>query len=436
EHLLRCIGVLAEIEHGDGEKSHPLSHKLMPGLGRYREALYVAVLLHDIAKGRPEDHSTAGAKIARRICPHMGMSQADTELVAWLVEHHLLMSMTAQTRDLNDRKTIMDFADVVQSIDRLKLLLILTVCDIRGVGPGVWNGWKGQLLRTLYYETELLLTGGFSELSRAERTQAAREQLAEALTGWPQGAGKKYASLHYENYLLTVDLDDQLRHAEFVRAADAAGKKLATMVKTHQFEAVTEITVLAQDHPRLLSVITGACAAAGGNIVDAQIFTTSDGRALDTILISREFERDEDERRRAERVGKLIEDMLLGKSWLPEVIEKRTKPKRGSKAFSIAPRADIRNSLSNRFSVIEVAGLDRPGLLSELTGALSDLSLDIASAHITTFGEKVIDTFYVTDLTNAKIENPAKQEAICARLIEVLSGGAKPAEKRLSAAAE
>jgi [protein-PII] uridylyltransferase len=221
-----------------------------------------------------------------------------------------------------------------------------------------------------------------------------------------------------------------------VRAADATGKKLATMVKTHQFEAVTEITVLAQDHPRLLSVITGACAAAGGNIVDAQIFTTADGRALDTILISREFERDEDERRRAERVGKLIEDMLLGKSWLPEVIEKRTKPKRGAKAFSIPPRAEIRNALSNRFSVVEVVGLDRPGLLSELTGALSDLSLDIASAHITTFGEKVIDTFYVTDLTNAKIENPAKQEAICARLLEVLSGGAKPAEKRLSAAAE
>jgi [protein-PII] uridylyltransferase len=433
EHLIRCIGVLSEIEHGDGEKSHPLSHKLLPGLGRYREALYVAVLLHDIAKGRPEDHSTAGAKIARRICPHMGLSQADTELIAWLVEHHLLMSMTAQTRDLNDRKTIMDFADVVQSVDRLKLLLILTVCDIRGVGPGVWNGWKGQLLRTLYYETELLLTGGFSELSRAERTQAARERLAEALAGWPKDAGKKYAALHYENYLLTVDQADQLRHAEFVRAADAVGKKLATMVKTHQFEAVTEITVLAQDHPRLLSIITGACAAAGGNIVDAQIFTTSDGRALDTILISREFERDEDESRRAERVGKLIEDMLLGRSWLPEVIEKRTKPKRGAKTFSISPRAEIRNALSNRFSVIEVEGLDRPGLLSELTGALSDLSLDIASAHITTFGEKVIDTFYVTDLTNAKIENPAKQEAIRAKLIDVLSGGTKPAEKRAAA---
>ncbi|RUY00390.1 [protein-PII] uridylyltransferase, partial [Mesorhizobium sp. M7A.F.Ca.CA.004.04.1.1] len=422
EHLIRCIGVLAEIERGDGEKVHPLSHTLMPGLKKSREALYVAVLLHDIAKGRPEDHSEAGARIARRICPHMGLSPADTETVAWLVENHLVMSMTAQTRDLNDRKTIEDFAAIVQSVERLKLLLILTVCDIRGVGPGVWNGWKGQLLRTLYYETELLLTGGFSEVSRAQRTAAARERLAEALADWPDKARKRYVGQHYENYLLTVDLADQLRHAEFIREADVSGNKLATMVKTHQFEAVTEITVLAQDHPRLLSVIAGACAGAGGNIVDAQIFTTSDGRALDTILISREFDRDEDERRRAERVGRLIEDVLSGKSWLPEMIEKRTKPRRGSKVFKIPPRAEIRNTLSNRFSVIEVEGLDRPGLLSEITGTLSDLSLDIASAHITTFGEKVIDTFYVTDLTGQKIDSPARIATIRNRLMATLEG--------------
>jgi [protein-PII] uridylyltransferase len=433
EHLIRCIGVLSEIERGGGEKVHPLAHTLMPGLKKSREVLYVAVLLHDIAKGRPEDHSLAGAKIARRIGPHMGLSAADTETVAWLVENHLVMSMTAQTRDLNDRKTIEDFASTVQSIERLKLLLVLTVCDIRGVGPGVWNGWKGQLLRNLYYETELLLTGGFSEVTRAKRAAEAREALAEALAEWPEKARRKYVKLHYENYLLTVDLKDQLRHAEFIREADAAKKQLATMVKTHGFEAVTEITVLAQDHPRLLSVIAGACAAAGGNIVDAQIFTTSDGRALDTILISREFDHDEDERRRAERVGKLIEDVLSGRVWLPEMIARRTKPKRGQKAFKIEPRVDIGNSLSNRFSVIEVEGLDRPGLLSEITGTLSDLSLDIASAHITTFGEKVIDTFYVTDLTGAKIENPTRQEAVKTRLIAALEGA--PAERGAKAKA-
>jgi len=433
EHLIRCIGVLAEIEQGDGEKQHPLAHSLMPGLKLQRELLYTAVLFHDIAKGRPEDHSEAGARIAKRLGPHMGFNPSDTETISWLVENHLVMSMTAQTRDLNDRKTIEDFADKVQSVERLKLLLVLTVCDIRGVGPGVWNGWKGQLLRTLYYETELLLTGGFSEVARETRAAAARERLLEALAGWSERDAKRLVKLHYDNYLLTVDVKDQLRHAEFIRHADADRKSLATMVKTHQFEGVTEITVLAPDHPRLLSIIAGACASAGGNIVDAQIFTTTDGRALDTILISREFDMDEDERRRAERVGKLIEDVLSGRNWLPEMIEKRTKPKRGAKAFSIEPFAELRNTLSNRFSVVEVEGLDRPGLLSEITGAISDLSLDIASAHITTFGEKVIDTFYVTDLTGQKIENPTRQAAIRDRLIATLETGAQTRAQRIKA---
>ena len=179
----------------------------------------------------------------------------------------------------------------------------------------------------------------------------------------------------------------------------------------------------------------GACAAAGANIVDAQIFTTADGRALDTILISREFDLDEDERRRAERVGRLIEDVLSGKAWLPEMIEKRAKPKRGTGAFRVAPRAEIRNTLSNRFSVVEVKGLDRPGLLSEITGALSDLSLDIASAHITTFGEKVIDTFYVTDLTGHKIDNPARQERVRKTLVAVMEGGSSERNRAATAAA-
>ena len=436
EHLLRCVGILSEIDRGDGEKIHPLSHSLIGGIKKRREPLYVAMLLHDVGKGRPEDHSEAGAKIVRRICPHMGLSPADTETAVWLVRHHLAMSMTAQTRDLNDRKTIEDFAALVQTVERMKLLLILTVCDIRGVGPGVWNGWKGQLLRTLYYETELLLTGGFSEVSRAERAREARATLAAALTDWPEAAKERLIGLHYENYLLAVDLGDQLRHARFIREADEQGRKLATMVKMHEFEAVTEITVLAQDHPRLLSVIAGACAAAGANIVDAQIFTTADGRALDTILINREFDLDQDELRRAERVGQLIEDVLSGNAWLPEIIARRTKPKRGSKAFRIQPRVDIRNTWSNRFTVIDVSGLDRPGLLSEITGALSDLSLDIASAHITTFGEKVIDTFYVTSLTGQKIDSVSRLQDVRERLIAVLEGepGQRGAKARAAAA--
>jgi [protein-PII] uridylyltransferase len=430
EHLLRCIGVLSELEHGVGKEAHPLVTKLLPSLKDQRTVLYAALLLHDIAKGRPEHHSIAGARIARKVCPAMGLSSAQTETVSWLVEQHLLMSETAQSRDLNDRKTIQDFANIVQSVERLKLLLVLTVCDIRGVGPGVWNGWKGQLLRTLYHETELLLTGGFSEQSRKERGKQARELLSQALTGWDDKERADYVDLHYDNYMITVSPDDQVRHAHFLREATRADRKFATMVKTHAFEGVTEITVLAQDHPRLLSIIAGACAAAGANIVDAQIFTTWDGRALDTILITREFDRDEDELRRANTVSRVIEDVLSGKAYVHDIVARRAKPKRGAKAFSIEPRCEIDNQLSRYFSVIEVEGLDRPGLLWEITATISDLSLDIASAHITTYGEKVIDAFYVKDLVGQKVTDPARQARIRKRIIAVLSGEAEDNAKR------
>ncbi|MCL6705729.1 [protein-PII] uridylyltransferase [Pseudomonas sp. R2.Fl] len=420
EHLIRTVGVLSEIEKGGSQDIHPLSVKLLPSV-EDREALYVAVLLHDVAKGRQEDHSIAGAKVARKLCPRLGLSPKQTELVAWLIEQHLLMSMVAQTRDLHDRKTITDFADKVQSLDRLKMLLILTVCDIRAVGPGVWNGWKGQLLRTLYFETELLLSGGFSEVSRKERARHAGLMLSEALSDWTQRDREAYVKLHYEPYLLAVPLEDQIRHARFIRQADEAGQALATMVRTHSFHAITEITVLSPDHPRLLSIIAGACAAAGANIADAQIFTTSDGRALDTILINREFSIDEDETRRAATIGRMIEDVLSGRKRLPEVIATRSKGKKKNKAFPVQPYVTISNSLSNKFTVIEIECLDRIGLLAEVTAMLSDLSLDIHSARITTFGEKVIDTFYVTDLIGQKITNDNRIATVTGRLKAVMA---------------
>ena len=305
EHLLRCIGVLAEIERGGGSESplaDELIHKLLPG---NRRVLYVTMFLHDIAKGRIEDHSIAGARVARRLCPRLGFSAADTETVAWLIENHLVMSSVAQSRDLSDRKTIENFAATVQSAERLKLLTILTTADIRAVGPGVWNGWKAQLIRTLYYETEPVLTGGFSEVNRAQRVATAQAEFRASLKGWTPERMDAYVARLYPAYWLKVDLPHKLVHATFVAAAEDAGKSLATTIAFDQNRAVTELTVLAPDHPWLLSIIAGACAMAGANIVDAQIYTTTDGRALDTISLSREFERDEDEERRANRIAEL-----------------------------------------------------------------------------------------------------------------------------------
>jgi [protein-PII] uridylyltransferase len=426
EHLLRCIGVLAEIERGENPE-FALASELMRTIQReHRCLLYVALFLHDIAKGRVEDHSIAGARIARRFCPRLGLSAGDTEMVAWLVEHHLLMSTIAQSRDLSDRKTIENFASVMQSLERMKLLLILTTADIRAVGPGVWNGWKAQLLRTLYYETEPVLTGGFSEVNRAQRVAMAQAEFRAELKDWAPAELDAYVARHYPPYWLKVDLPHKVTHARFVRSAEEVGHSVATGVGFDAARGVTELTVLAPDHPRLLSVIAGACAVAGANIVDAQIFTTTDGMALDTIAVSREFDRDDDEARRALRIADTIEKALRGDLRLPEVVATRAAPKGRIKAFAVEPEVMINNQWSNRFTVIEVNGLDRPGLLYELTATLSKLNLNITSAHVATFGERVVDVFYVTDLLGAKIESPPRQAAIKRALIQLFAVPAEP----------
>jgi [protein-PII] uridylyltransferase len=423
EHLIRCIGILQDIERGGNDEftvASDLMRKIRP---EHRKVLYITTLLHDIAKGRPEDHSIAGAKVARRLCPRLGFNAADTELIAWLIEQHLTMSVVAQSRDLSDRKTIENFAAVVQSVEQMKLLTILTTADIRGVGPGVWNGWKAQLIRTLYYETEPVLTGGFSEVNRAQRIAMAQAEFRASFTEWPEDELNAYIARHYPAYWLKVDVAHKIRHARFMRASEQSGQKLNINVGFDEVRAVTELTILAQDHPWLLSIIAGACASAGANIVDAQIYTTTDGLALDTIAISREYDRDEDEGRRATRIGEMIEDVLEGKLRLPEVVAKRAAGRGKMRPFVVEPEVIINNQWSDRYTVIEVSGLDRPGLLYQLTTAISKLNLNIASAHVATFGERARDVFYVTDLLGAQINAPTRQAAIKRALIHLLANG-------------
>lgn len=419
EHLIRTVGNLIPVEGGQLAAELPLSTEIIKSI-QNRRALLVAAFLHDIGKGRKEDHSVVGARIARHLCPRMGLTAAETDLIAWLIEEHLTMSSVAHTRDISDPKTVMDFAAKVQSPERLKLLFLLTVADIRAVGPGVWNGWKGQLLRTLYYETEPLLTGGHTQVERRERIGAAQQALRAALSDWPAHEVDQFIDRHYPNYWLRIDTPAAVEHAKLLRSAAKSGQKLATSVKTDAFTAITELTVFAPNHARLLALFAGACASAGANIAGAHITTTRDGYALDTFLLNRGFPDDEDEMRRARRIGDTIDQLLMGKDRLANLLQKRRGTDRSNRAFPVEPEVIISNSLSERLTVIEVAGRDRTGLLYDLTSALSDLSLDIGSAHITTFGEKAVDVFYVTDLTGKQILSDVRQAQIKERLLSVL----------------
>jgi [protein-PII] uridylyltransferase len=205
---------------------------------------------------------------------------------------------------------------------------------------------------------------------------------------------------------------------------DREGQQFATEMSTDAFTAITELTVVAPNHPRLLSLFAGACAAAGANIAGAHIMTTRDGFALDTFLLNREFTDDEDELRRGRRISDMIGRLLRGELWLKELLADRSAPARRVMAFTVEPDVVINNALSEQYTVIEVAGRDRPGLLYELTSTLSNLFLDITSAHITTFGEKAVDVFYVTDLTGKKIVHEPRQKTIRDRLERVLIGTA------------
>ena len=421
EHLIRTVGMLSDIEHGIAAESHPLSTTIFKTI-QNRRALYVAAFLHDIAKGRSEDHSLVGTRIARVLCPRLGMSAAETDTVAWLIEHHLLMSAIAFSRDIGDAKTIRDFANVVQSPERLKLLLVLTVADIRAVGPSAWNGWKGQLLRGLYYETEPVVAGGHTQLGSRERVTRAQAAFCAAVADWPAADIERFIERHYPDYWLKTETRKVVEHAKLIRGAEEAGENLASAFTTDAFTAITELSLFAPNHPRLLALFAGACAASGANISGAHISTTRDGFALDTFLLAREFDQDEDELRRARRIADTIAKVLKGEARLGQLMAKRRDRRGRIGAFTVAPEVLVDNAVSNEFTVVEVSGLDRPGLLYEITSTLSNLNLDITSAHITTFGEKAVDVFYVTDLTNKKITSPQRQKAIRERLLETLTG--------------
>ncbi|WP_332687042.1 [protein-PII] uridylyltransferase [Devosia sp.] len=411
EHLIRAVGVMGEIANGGLRDQLPLTHELLPQLNDTR-LLYVALFLHDIAKGRPEDHSIAGARIARRLCPRFGLSPAETDTVAWLIEYHLLMSEIAQARDIQDPETAKAFADVVQSPQRLALLMILTACDIRAVGPGVWTGWKGSLLRALYYATEPLLSGGHSQVTQSDRIETARRDLATALEAWPPADVEAYVARHYDHYWLRAEPELQVEHARMIRHADMSGEGFAGSIRVKAFEGITEVSFYTPDHPRLLSLIAGACTMQDASIIGAQIFSTRDGHALDTFRLRRSFTSDEDEKVRATRIIDTVKQLLQGKRTILIDLGKESRHNKRLKPFALPAQVTVSNALSEKFTVIEVSGLDRMGLLHSLTHVISDLNLTIGSAHIGTYGEKAVDVFYVTDLTGQKIMSKPRQRKI------------------------
>ena len=418
EHSIRAIGLLAEIESGALKDDHPLSTAIMRQIVS-RRVLFVATLLHDIAKGRGGDHSVLGAEVAEYLCPRLGLNPAETETVAWLVRFHLLMSATAFKRDLADFKTILDFAQAVQSPERLRLLLVLTVVDIRAVGPGVWNSWKRQLLSDLYEATEEVLRLGHKQRGREERI-ATKKELLENELRLPAPEFAKLAKRLPDAYWIAEPSDIIARNAKHLLANKDTD--LAIDACFYPERGATLVTVFAADHPGLFYRIAGAIHLAGGNIIDARIHTSSDGMAIDNFLIQDPIGRPFREQGQLNRLSRNIQEALTNRAKLMVQLDAKPKALRRADAFKIAPSVFIENQASNRFTVVEVNALDRPALLNNLAQALFESKVTLHSAHIATYGERAVDTFYVTDLFGGKIESKSRLKSLEARLIDAAAG--------------
>jgi [protein-PII] uridylyltransferase len=422
EHTLFAIGILHKIEAGQLKDELPVASAIMPTI-QSRRALYLATLLHDIAKGRGGDHSELGEKIALKLGPRLGLSAEETETVAWLVRHHLLMSGTAFKLDISEPHTIQNFVERVQSPERLKLLLVLTAADIRAVGPKVWNGWKAALLRELYHSALDVISGGLTAEARDSRVAAAQAQVRALLPDFTDEEFAAFTSRGYPFYWLSLDAETHARHARLMREADTGDAPLTVEKRIDPARAVTEITLYTADHPGLFSRIAGALAVSGANIVDAKIMTMSNGMALDTLWVQ---DREGGPFDRPDKLAKLaftFENVLTGD--LKPHIELERPPAFPSRTsvFTVPPRVLVDNQASRFHTVVEVNGRDRPGLLYELTRELTRLNLQVSSAKISTYGEKVVDVFYVKNLFGHKIEHPQKLDEIRAALTAVLEKG-------------
>ena len=428
EHTIQCIANLAQIERGELIEELPVASGILKG-GVNRKVLYVALLVHDLGKGRAEDHSMLGAQIARAVAPRLGLNKAECETVEWLVRYHLLMSDMAQKRDIADPRTVRDFAKAVRSVERLDLLTVLTVCDIRGVGPDVWNNWKAALIRALYRQTRRALQTGMEDLNRENRGAEAKKALRAALPDWPRAALKTETARHYDPYWQGLHVTAHVDFARMLRDLTEKGDPGEVLINLHPDEDrdATRACFVMADHPGIFARLAGALALVGANVVDARSYTTKDGYVTGAFWIQ-DGDGTPYEAARLARLSKMIRRILKGELVARDALVSRDRIKKREKAFNVPTHITFDNDGSEIYTIIEVDTRDRPGLLYDLARTLAGANVYIANAVIATYGEQVVDTFYVKDMFGLKYYSESKQKSLEKKLRQAIAEGAERAE--------
>jgi [protein-PII] uridylyltransferase len=404
EHTLQAIGIINDIQRGKHEEDHPLSTSIMPHIVD-REALFLAMLLHDTGKGGTRGQEDDGSIAAARACERLGLPRHQIELVAWLVRNHLILSDYAQKRDVSDPDTVAAFARIVENPERLRLLLVLTVADIRAVGPGVWNGWKGQLMRELYAATEAVFRGGRSSDAAASFRQHQSDHAAAArdiLLAADPGA-RAWSETMEDAYFTTFSAEDHQRHAGL------AARGVAADARFRADHNAAEVTVAAPDRPGLFADLAQALAGMGADVVGARVFTSNAGQALDVFYLQDAAGEPFGRRHKAtlDRACRALEAASRGAPASGEAPAGGLS--RRASAFDIKPTVIIDNEAAREATIIEVSGRDRSGLLADLARTLSEAGLSIRSAHIDNYGERAVDAFYVRDEASGRPVTVAKR---------------------------
>jgi [protein-PII] uridylyltransferase len=423
EHTIQCVTNLAQLERGELVEDLPLVTSILEK-GVNRKILFVALLLHDIAKGRPEDHSILGAQMVRKIAPRLGLKPGEVDTVEWLVRYHLLMSDMAQKRDIADPRTVRDFAKLVKTVKRLDLLCVLTVCDIRGVGPTTWNNWKAVLIRALYGQTKHALENGLEDLNRANRGTEAKKNLREHLKGWPRKDIQIETARHYDPYWQGLHVTAHVVFANLLR--NTTEDEIQMDLHPDEDRDATRACFIMADHPGIFARLTGALALVGANVVDARSYTTKDGYVVVAFWIQ-DSERQPFEASRLPRLREMIAKTLKGEVVTRDAIKDRDKVKKRERAFKVPTHISFDNDGSEIYTIIEVDTRDRAGLLHDLTRTLASLNVYIANTVIATYGEQAVDTFYVKDMFGLKYHSVNKQTTLEKKLREAITEGAKRA---------
>ncbi|UWQ14924.1 [protein-PII] uridylyltransferase [Aliiroseovarius sp. M344] len=423
EHTIQVISNFAQIERHELGEELPISTEIL-NRGINRKVLMVAMLLHDIGKGQPQDHSILGAQIARKVAPRLGLSAKDSATVEWLVRYHLLMSDMAQKRDIADPRTVRDFAKAVKSMRRLELLTVLTVCDIRGVGPNTWNNWKATLIRTLYNQTQRALEDGMEDLNRAHRGTEAKRALRQELSDWTEKDLRAETARHYDSYWQGLHVTAHKVFANLLR--DIADDEVRIDMYVDDERDVTRVYFALADHPGIFSRIAGALTAVRANIVDARTYTSKDGYATACFWVQDADGHPLDVDRKA-RIEKMIHRLLKGEVTAIEANANSDKLKKRERVFKVPTHITFDNDGSEIYTIIEVDTRDRPGLLHDLTRTLANANIYIASAVIATFGEQVVDSFYVKDMFGLKIQAEHKKSQLESKLRRAIEQSAERA---------